>query len=465
MNNNIESIRDEEVELDLKQMFFCILRKWRAILIGMVVIGILAAGVKLGLGMLTLNDEAETQKKVQEYEAQVANNAKLQEESREKLEKLSEQIDEQRSYIDDSIYMKIDPYAVNRAEVRYYVKTDYTIMPSMTYQNVDRTGLVVNTYVTLLKNKDFLTELAEQFGVELRYVQELISISNAGDGMLAINVMADSESRMQQILDYLQKGIDENTDMIQSTITEFTISEICSSIYQTIETDTRDAQQTQRDRLEELMNDYTEEENLYNEYAKPVVMEGDVTIRSVIKGAVKYGIIGVILGAVLVCGWSVIVFIFGNTLYSANALKDRTRLSIIGSCLIQPDKKYNRLDQCLRKCEERSSCKDMTTGTQLTAAYIKNLIACGGSVLITGQAPEETISKLTKELVAILKEFKVVDGGHLLSNPAAVSECSKVDGIVLVEQCGLSKYSDITKELEITQKFGTNVIGCFVLED
>lgn len=462
MNDSCKNIQDDG--LDLRQLFFSIMREWRKMVVWMLIMAVFVGGVRFALGMQALLNEEEVQKRNEEYENLLAYNEQLKVASRTRMLKISAQVVEQKRYIDESIYMNINSEAVNRAEVKYFVMTDYEIIPSMVYQNIDRTNAIVDMFVTLLTNEDYLNKLAEQLNIELRYIQEIIDVRNDKEGVLSIEVMADSVDKSQTILEYLMDGVDANKDLIQSTIEKFTLSEISHSSYQISEPELRESQQEQEDKLSELMNAYSEEQKNYETLERTIVQDNSITSKSILKATIKFAIIGACVGFLIVCCFGVLKFVSGNVLYSTSTLKDKIGISIIGACS-NSGKKYGKFDRWVREHEERRDDVDVKTASQLTAAYIKNIVGDNGSVLITGQAPEETISLIVKEVSTVLRSVRVIDGGHILSNPTAVSECANVDGVVLVEQCNLSKYSDITNEIEIVQRFDKQIVGCFVLED
>ena len=55
-------------------------------------------------------------------------------------------IDNAQEYIDKSVRQKLDPYNVYTSETRFYITTDYKIMPGMDYQNPDYTSAVLSAY-------------------------------------------------------------------------------------------------------------------------------------------------------------------------------------------------------------------------------------------------------------------------------------------------------------------------------
>lgn len=461
-----KDMTNESQEIDLIQMMFAILRRWRLILVWTVAMGILFGVAKFGLGALILFDEEETQQKITEYKNLVEFNKQAKSASRQRMNTLSKSIDEEQDYVSSALYMKIDPYDVNVAKTQYYVKTDYTIMPGMTYQNVDRTEAVVDMYVTLLRNEDFLQGLCDSLGVELRYLQDLIGVSNGGGGILDIEVIAPTPEQAMQIMDYLVAGIDSNKKIIKASVDDYSISLISSSQYKIYSEEILARQQERKDNLAELMKDYAEEQKNYQEFAKEIIEEPEVTPISLIKGSIKMGIIGAVLGVLLVGGYVAVLYAVGNRLYSARELEQRYGINITGVVTQGIKKNLNGLDWWIRNCEERPAQIGIEDASayQMTAAYVCNEIRKNAKILVVGQAMEECISKVSEMLGNELSEYTFINGGSLLNNSKGLTECVSCDAVVLVEQEKTTRYSDVKKEMEIINRYNKKVVGCIVVE-
>ena len=132
----------------------------------------------------------------------------------------------------------------------------------MAYQNPDRTDSVLSAYASLLGNSSTLSEVAQQFNMQERYLRELVTISSDPDThLLAITVMSSSEQTSSNILAALLEQVNAMNANITASVGSHTISVIAQSSYSTVSTDLRDAQtensqnllslQTQIDQLQQ----------------------------------------------------------------------------------------------------------------------------------------------------------------------------------------------------------------------
>ena len=103
--------------------------------------------------------------------------------------------------MDGSVLNGLDPDNVHTATASFYVTTEYKILPGMDYQNPDYTSAVLSSYSNLFTEHQTIGALAEKFGLEERYMRELISVSvNNATRLLEMNVMADSADKAKAIM-------------------------------------------------------------------------------------------------------------------------------------------------------------------------------------------------------------------------------------------------------------------------
>ena len=67
---------------------------------------------------------------------------------------------------------------------RFYITTDYKVVPGVDSRNPDYTGAVLGAYNSLLASHGSIITIADQFSLEERYMRELISVSVVNDTRL-----------------------------------------------------------------------------------------------------------------------------------------------------------------------------------------------------------------------------------------------------------------------------------------
>ena len=225
----------QEDEIDLVALTFTLLRKYRQILAAALACAILfgaAAGAHTAWGGAVSQDAqkayeselAEYNRKKESYEAakqqyslDIANNEKSQRDTEYAIQKAQE-------YAENSVLNQLDPYNVRVAQADLYVTTNYQIQPGMAYQNPDRTDSVLSAYASLLGNSSTLSEVAQQFNMQERYLRELVTISSDPDThLLAITVMSSSEQTSSNILAALLEQVNAMNANITASVGSHTI--------------------------------------------------------------------------------------------------------------------------------------------------------------------------------------------------------------------------------------------------
>ena len=148
-------------EIDLKDLMFAVLYKWRPVVIAAVVIGLLLGGFKAFSTYKSQNDPTVITEKEADYQKDLEIYEKNKSTGEREIDNLLNDITEQQMYLEKSVRMNMSPYDVWEAKIDLFVKTDYVIMPDMVYQNVDYTDTILQAYQSALTNTEFLQKVAE----------------------------------------------------------------------------------------------------------------------------------------------------------------------------------------------------------------------------------------------------------------------------------------------------------------
>ena len=122
-----------EQEIDLKDLMFAVLHKWRSILLVAIVAGVLLGGVKAVMTYQSQNDEETILAAEEQYEDDLHSYERNKETMERELGNLQTDIENQQNYLEKSVLMNMSPYDIYEARADIFVKTDYEIMPGMFY--------------------------------------------------------------------------------------------------------------------------------------------------------------------------------------------------------------------------------------------------------------------------------------------------------------------------------------------
>lgn len=465
-----ENYVKDPAEIDLRQLFWAICRRWRMILCWMVAVALVAGGARAVMTFISLRDnEEEIATSQAAYDALVANNKQERSDILRRLRDLSTEMRERQDYLDNSIYMSIDPYNVAVAEQTYYVKTDFQIMPEMTYQNPNYTEVIVTGYIRLLKSESSLQAVADKCGVEMRYLDEIVAVWSDDKRMFSIRVMADDVTEAEKILSLLDDGIAADKKLIDETIYAHQLERFSSGTYTEVNMDLGDSQTEKKDALTKLRTEYANQtaryEALKEEYK---TLEAPVSdSNGAIKDAIKMAIVGAILGAVIACVIVCMQVAVSDRVYSADSLTQRMRLRILGAVPTDPAKisAMGKLDRKLRGRAGLSTATDAASVYAAAASYLAGAYPEANTVLVAGGAEDAYIQTACEAFQANLPEKKFLPGGSVLSDAETIRKVGQCDLTVLVEHTGTSSYSNVIREAETIQNLKGTIAGALVMED
>ena len=241
-------------EIDLKDLMFAVLYKWRPVVIAAVVIGLLLGGFKAFSTYKSQNDPTVITEKEADYQKDLEIYEKNKSTGEREIDNLLNDITEQQMYLEKSVRMNMSPYDVWEAKIDLFVKTDYVIMPDMVYQNVDYT--------------EFLQKVAKKVGTEPRYLKELIDIQ-VDQKILSVKVNYTDEKSVKEIMQYVLSGVDDAKAKIEETIGAHTISVVDESVGSKVDLELADAQKEESTRLVDLNTSLEEKQDALDELQEP----------------------------------------------------------------------------------------------------------------------------------------------------------------------------------------------------
>ena len=296
----MENNSNEVVEIDLKDLMFAVLHKWRPVLAVAVIMAVLLGGAKGAMTYRKQNDP-ETAK---EARVTYQNDLELYENNKStyerEMENLRTDIANQQEYLDHSIWINMSPYDVCEARADLFVSTGYQIMPGMEYQNRDNTDTILQAYQSLLTSSAVLEDVAKQVKTEPRYLEELVEVTIGAnrDGqlnrMLTIDVKHTTKEDAKEVLDAFLAHVDDMHDRIATSIGEHTVSIVNESVSALVNLNLAELQSQQTEKLTTLNDSLQTKQTEYDELEEP--KEVDSSKRAALKSAIKYGILGGILG-------------------------------------------------------------------------------------------------------------------------------------------------------------------------
>ena len=454
----------EETEIDLLDLIRYLLRKVVWILLA----GVICAGIAGSYRYVKLKRAGSNQEAVMQAETEY-------ELDLERYERQSELIDasdvntldlirRQEEYLQNSILMNLDPYHVWRDVIVVRIASKESESHAYQYREFYRNELL---------NADYLQNLAKERGTDPGYLNELINVINA-DGVYGIStnnsdnsnnsnnsnnsgllvpvedVENPSSSSVFSVTTYgnskeealgLMDVVVEKLEDVQERYTKTLphemsiLSRACSESVDTY------IRQCQRDTLTFTQNlTYQMKDNVDKaallkkpaETAKPAA--GGISKRSLL----KYGLVGFVIGAFLMCLWYGLRYLFNDKLSDYKGMEQKGLILKQLGCIS---------DQ----------------GIAMVAANIRNFAGENKRLFLTGMSEPAQFEAASSGLKEYLTDYEVVFARDLLHDPKTRELLLNCDAAVLVEQKGVTHYSDMIEEVTFFYNAGKEIIGAVIL--
>ena len=437
----------QERELRLKDMVFGVLRRWRSILVLALVCALVLGGwrfYRLQRHNVALQDRTAYLTAKEEYDHWFA--AKQHE-----VRWLKDRIGQQQEYMEQSVMMGLDSTNVGRAELGLYV----------TAGDADLSRTILECYREAITDSAFIDSAARELGIESRYFRELLTITRQQsiedvsvrqDNCISVVIYHENLERVRTMLELVQTQLTAAEETVQAKMGDHTLQQVLTGPGMMVDNvELAGRQWAEKQRLSAYETALTNLEKSSTSWVAPLDPAGSMA--NPLRGTVKWAILGCLLGGALGCGLAVLAVLFGDKLYSATDLQGRYRLRILG-CVAGSGKRC-LIDRWLDRLEGRT-IQDTPQNHRRLALLVKKL-AGTDRILLWG------CEDLTQSLNSRLGLSMTVTQ-HPLDTPEALEQLENCDGVIIVAVCGVDRYSEIRKTMELAADLGKKNLGCIVAE-
>ena len=490
----MESTKNYESEINIKDLILAVMKKLGVMIIAGAVLGGAMGSYKV-LKRIKTNDVLDARTKLSDSETDVQYELRVQNINKarvyaEMIDNLNLQVDHQRDYIANSIYMQIDAENVYQS----------TAQITLTLQNNDTNGIdsaLFGAYEREVKAGNYLDEYAKKIDKKSDYVKELITFSSsaAGNtiismdngvnrvGSMYISVVGPSREFCDEVMELVISKVQSVYEDLNTTVSPHTISLVGIQQIQKIDNGIRDSQISHTGTINSLQNQIT----TYNEQLDKVAKElglsdkeaileyfeehpdvkvngipsatSEVTVSrwSNIKPGIKYAAVGFVAGAFLIAALVVLKYIFGRRFTNqAQFFGVFPMIKKIG--VLKPSGKRSKYDKFIDvKAEDDTKMSDDNNKKLISANYA-NLTRDYKKILITGTGDEKAMSDCVKSL-GLKGDYKP----DMFSNPDVLALVPEYEAVVLIEQRNYSLFKNVDKEINLIANGGTPIIGSIII--
>lgn len=459
MDKNRGYYYNNEMEINLTDMVFYFLKKWK-VLISLVLIAVfLCGGVHIAMNPSVVKG-AVTEDTICNYK--ISSSAKAEMDSAYSYRQL---YDNQVAYMQNSLLMKLDSNRISNGNLSYYIAAG------------EDTTWYGSNFANLIYDADLLKKLQEVTGCnEEAYIREIFGCNvvspTAADGITVPSVIENQtvnfwfKSADDTVCEQMMAVVRERLQQLWNELTggnpEFTFQCVSDSITPAIDTVVRDQQSTNASLLASYLASVTKEEAQFEgkerAYYDVVYLGkdaahagGKVTLRD----TVLWMLVGAVLAFLCWAGYYLVRYLMDRHIKYAEEMKRYYGLYLIGR--YRPD---DHPVKGIEKWQEQVLCKN--TGACCTRNYLAEALELlDGPLFLTGNTAEAS----TKELMENLSDREKICFGNMLQFDSASVEAAKKAGqVILFVKIGNNTHMEIRRELDICRLYQISVVGAVVVE-
>lgn len=399
----------------------------------------------LFLGYRNVNPEVflseEQRQELEEYNTKIEEYDTALAEVAEGLKLANTQVEQQQRYVDQSIYMRLDSQNIQVAAAQYAVETGGNV------------GNILSSIVYYINEGGLKAALSEEYGdLDVEYWREILGCGTSGN-VLNITVMHYDVETAKKILEIAEQRIMAYVPEVSKAQGEFKLNRLDMSSYSKADAGVTSNQNNHLNTLKnyrsnvadfntKLISTKTSKENYIEKNEPDFLTEAKATK----KDLVKYGLVGMIFGAVLPCFFFAMGYILDNRLRSKDDLVE-SRLNVLGC--------YRSKAQDQKDLERSRIAVQLLAGQQnISSIYLD----CLNDDELTLQVAEGYRKDLENE------ELSVVVGKHVCEDGEELKNMVSGRTAILIAQTGKTTYTQLEQHMELCRRFSVEILGCLVIE-
>ncbi len=385
---------------------------------------------------------------IEEYNEQVATYDEAIAEYEENLETAEAELAAEQEYVQNSLYMQIDPEEVQKASVQYILT-----IPDASSTSEENNLLTsdINAMKAYVEEGSFMAELMDRLDLEgSNYWSELISLSSTGKAVTLSVIHYDME-QAEAILDEMIDLIEAYKPTVEENFGEFTMTSqgVSTQVYAdsamlTAQNKEMTNLRTYRSNVADLRTKLASQRTTRKNYIEQYQPAG--TSSSPRRTLLEYGAVGVIAGIIV----PLLIYAVYYTLSSRIKGKEELQaadLNVIA--YYRPKKGYvPSLDKAvvnflLLKQKNQTDCISLCT-------------------LGESKALEQVEKDLTEALAEKGLTVCVMQQGA--EDAESLEKQSEIGNHVLLVEAGRTTYTQLEEQIQFCESLDINIWGCVVVE-
>ena len=487
-----------EKEISLTELLFFCLKKWRWIVAAMLIAAVLAGGYKYqstarsnqaqqAAALLENDGEGEAD------EAEVIANPNVTHYELA-IESWEKELEAMEEYISSSAIMQLDAYHLDTGSLTFYVSaggqasTDALVKAYESFATDGRlaaamhetNGSIAVSELQYLIEFDSTGAAAseihydgEREGGETPLEIQLTELGADGSGVFALQITADTPENCAAYTEAAREAIEAYSGQIQGSVGTHVLNLVSETqterIDQSIQAYQSGILETYTSAFTQLKTQQEELETVLEEEGSTIVTNAPAAYASPAREAVKFAVIGLVLGAFLAAFVLVVIYLMSGKLQSTEQFQEEFGMPLLGQITKNPGKKriFGFIDRWIQRMEE-GAYADVTYEEQLRLA-VANVKAAASKeqglkkIMLTGTIAKDEAEAFCKGFASELEGITLAPYERIVYQASALEDVDSYDGVLFLEKKGASYTKLIRKERDLAADRDIKILGAVVL--
>ena len=312
----------------------------------------------------------------------------------------------------------------------------------------------MNSFITYINDGGLKEELSDaDEDLKVKYWRDVVNCYQSGNNFFIVVINSDMD-QAKRIMSIIKERVMNYVPKVKSLQGEFSLEELKTSEYVKTDTGVVNNQNNNRNNLKNYTTNRADLNNkligfqnskkTYIEKNEPDNLKAADTNTKVLM--VAYILLGILFGAVIAFIIVALKYIFGDTLRTANDIKE-SDLNLLGT--------YSTLNQYKPDLERSKMDVEVL-------AKAKN----ADKVFFYVMSDDEISKKVAKDYGDIMKAsgIAVETGSNISESAEELKKMIACGNCVFIAEVGKTTYRQLELQTRLCERFKTAVLGCVVVE-
>ena len=449
-----------EIEINLRDLFYHILARWRSIIVAMLICAIALGGFRFYRN----NKNADANEVEREnYEKQLDFYQKSYDSYTKVIDSCRNQLNNLNQYKDNSVRMQIDSYNEWVARCEYYVEVDKSVLDELP-EGIDQDPAdnILGVYRALLYTEVYDNELESITGIKNEeYLRELVNWSvDQTVNSLTISIIGNSREQIEDMLNFYMNKVESTLKAEADKVGAHNLIMSNKSVYLRVDGTLRVEQKGIDDTILAIETSMANAKRSQDALVKPV----EPAYLEKTAGVKKYAILGLFLGVFLMVCCYAVNYVLARKLRSTDDIQALYNIPMFGIIPNAVTRKPGKgIDKLIEKIRNKKVGVDKKVACGQVAAMISSNLEGRKVVIVSASASDKVKEFFDTQKDMVAGKANISLEQDFLKNVDAVKEINAADAILVAEVRNDSDISNIERMVEILDISGREVKGCIVL--